>query len=275
MVDRSNPLALTGGNPGLRESYTNNLSVRYSEADPLHSKSRFAFVNLSRTTRPVSNATFTAPRDTVIDGIALARGAQLTLPENLDDPSWNANAFGVYSRPATFLKSIVSLSGGGSFTQTPTRLGRGINVARNWALRSGAVFASNISQNFDFTLSYQGTYNISRNSLSTNTTGDYYSHTIGLRLNIVGPRGVVIRDEVSHSLQSGVGRTYGRNVLLWNTTLGKKLLKDNRGEFRVTLTDALDQDRAVSRSITESYVQDSRDETLGRYAQAVFTYTFH
>ena len=62
--------------------------------------------------------------------------------------------------------------------------------------------------------------------------------------------------------------------MLWNTTIGKKLLKGDKGELRLTATDALDQNRSVSRSITEAYVQDSRDRTLGRYVQAVFTYTF-
>ena len=50
--------------------------------------------------------------------------------------------------------------------------------------------------------------------------------------------------------------------------------KNDQGELRVTLTDALEQNRSVSRSVTESYVQDSRDRTLGRFVQAVFTYTF-
>ena len=73
---------------------------------------------------------------------------------------------------------------------------------------------------------------------------------------------------------SGVTNQYGQNVVLWNTTLGKKFLKDDRGELRVTATDVLRQDRSVGRSFTESYIQDSRDSTLGRFVQAVFTYTF-
>jgi len=273
VVNNSNPLALTSGNPDLRETYNNTLTLRLSEADPHNSKSRFVFANVTRTAHPISNATFTAPRDTTVDGIFLARGTQLTTPVNLD-VSWNANAFAAYSRPLKFLKSIISFNGGGSFTRTPTRINSGTNVGSNYVIRGGAVLASNISQNLDFTLSYQGTYNIARNTLSTNTTGDYYTHGLGLRFNaVVGP-GIVLRQELNQNLQSGVPSAYGQNVVLWNTTLGKKLLKNDRGELRVTATDVLEQDRSVSRSITETYVQDSRDRTLGRYMQAVFTFTF-
>ncbi len=273
VVDNSNPLSLTAGNPDLRQAYTHNVSLRLSEADALRGSSAFLFLNLSRTAHPISNSTFTAPRDTVLDGIALARGTQLTRPVNLD-AAWNASTNVVYSRPATILKSIASVNAGGSFNQTPTRLNAGTLVSRTYALRYGAVLASNISSSFDFTLSYQGSYNLARNALSTRNDGDYYAHTLGLRLSALAKSGIVIREEVAHNLQSGVATPYGQHVLLWNTTLGKKFLRNESGELRVTATDLLQQDQSVGRSLTESYVQDSRDRTLGRFVQAVFTYTF-
>ena len=273
VVNNSNPLSLTTGNPDLRPTYNHSLSLRISEADPVHSKSRFVFLNVIRTSHAIGNATFTAPGDTTIDGVFLARGVQLTHPVNLVD-SWNANAFGVYSRPASVLKSIVSVNGGLSFSRTPSQLGDVLNVGRTWALRGGVVLSSNISPNLDFTVSYWGTWNLARNTLSAVNRGDYYTHSAGLRLNsVVGP-GIVVRQELTHNLQSGVPSAYGQDVVLWNTTVGKKVLNDDRGEIRLTATDVLDENRAVSRSITESYVQDSRDRTLSRYLQAVFTYTF-
>jgi hypothetical protein len=274
VVDNSNPLALSAGNPDLHPTYTHNLSLRLSEADPFRSKSRFLFLNVSRTSQPISNATFTAPADTVVAGIPLSRGTQLTRPVNLDDASWNANAFAVYSRPLKFIKSIASLNGGASFNQTPTLGNAGTNISKTVAARYGLVLASNISQNLDFTVSYQGNYNIARNSLTTTNSRDYYSHTLSLRLNAVAAHGVVVREEVSHNLQNGVSDQYGQNEVLWNTTVGKKFLKNDTGELRLTATDVLQQDRSVGRSFTESYVQDSRDRTLGRFVQAVFTYTF-
>jgi hypothetical protein len=273
VVNNSNPLSLSSGNPDLRPTYNHSISLRYSEAEPLQSKSKFVFLNVSRTSHPIANAVFTAPTDTVLDGVALAPGVQLTRPVNLDE-SWNANLFGVYSRPLTKLKSILSLNGGGSLTRTPALINYVRNVGSNYALRSGIVLSSNISPNLDFTVSYWGTYNLSRNTLSAINRGDYFTHNAGLRLNmIVGP-GVVLRQEVNHNLQSKVPSAYGQDVVLWNTTIGKKLLKDDRGEIRLTTTDVLEQNRSVSRSITESYIQDSRDRTLSRFVQAVFTYTF-
>lgn len=273
VVNNSNPLSLSTGNPDLRPTYSHSLSLRVSEADPAKSKSRFAFLNVTRTAHPFANSTFTAPTDTTMDGVFLARGTQLTKPVNLDE-SWSANLFAVYSRPTKFLKSILSLNGGGSLNRTPTETNGAQSVGSTYAVRSGVVLSSNISQNLDFTVSYWGTYNISRNNRSSNDSGDYFTHSAGLRLNsVIGP-GIVVRQELNHNLQTGVPSAYGQNLVLWNATIGKKFLKDQRGEVRVTATDALEQNRSVSRSFTETYIQDSRDRTLGRFVQAVFTYTF-
>ncbi len=273
VVNNSNPLSLSIGNPDLRQTFNNTLTLRVSEADPMKSKSRFLFANLTRTSDPVANSTYTALTDTVVDGVPLARGTQLSKLVNLDE-SWNANAYAAYSFPLKRLKSILSFNGGGSYSRTPSRSNNRTNVSSTYAVRSGGVLSSNISPNLDFTVSYQGTYNISRNPLSTSRSSDYYTHRAGLRLNVVMGPGIVFRQELNHNMQSGATASYRQNVLLWNSTLGKKLLKGDKGELRITATDVLEQDRSVNRSFTETYVQDSRDRTLGRYVQAVFTYTF-
>jgi hypothetical protein len=273
VVDNSNPLSLSAGNPTLSETYTNNFSLRLSEADPMKSKSRFVFANLLRTSNPISNYTFTAPVDTVVSGVLLARGTQLTRPVNLD-VSWAANVFAAYSRPAKWLKSIVTLNGGGSFTESPTRLNVGINRNRTTTVRFGTTVASNISPNLDFTVSYQGNYNMSRNTLTANTTADYYAHNLGLRLNAIVKPKIVVRQEVTNNFQNNQSQVFGANQVMWNTTFGRKFQKDDKGELRFTVTDVLHQERSVGRSITDTYVQDSRDLALGTFMQLVYTYTF-
>ena len=187
VVNNSNPLSLSTGNPSLRPNYSNTLSIRVSEADPAKSRSKFLFANVTRTANPIANATVTAATDTTVDGVFLARGTQLTKPVNLDE-SWNANLFGVYSRPTPFLKSILSLNAGGSFSRTPTQINASTNLGSSYSIRSGVVLSSNISPNLDFTVSYWGTYNMSRSTLTTNNSGDYFAHSAGLRLNaVVGP----------------------------------------------------------------------------------------
>jgi Outer membrane protein beta-barrel family/Carboxypeptidase regulatory-like domain len=273
VVDNTNPLSLSTGNPDLSQSYSHTLSLRLSEANPAKSTSRFLFGNITRTSQPIANATFFAPADTTLDGIFVPRGGQLTRPENLDE-SWNGSVFGVYARPVVKLKSNLSLSAGVTHTRTPTRVNSGINVGRTTTVRPGLNLSSNISPQLDFTLSYQGAMNYARNAATDDDTGDYYSHALSLQLNVVVGPGIVVRQDLVHNLQGNTAPVYGEDALMWNWTIGKKFLKDQRGELRVTTTDALENERSVNRSITETFVQDTRDRVLGRFVQAVFTYSW-
>lgn len=273
VVNNSNPLSLTTGNPDLRPTYNHSLSVRLSDAEPAKSRSKFLFMNLTRTAHPIVNSTFTSPVDSTVGGVFLARGTQLTRPLNLDE-SWNGNLFAVYSRPIQQWKSVLSLNGGGSFSRTPTRVNSLDGRNTTSSIRTGIVVSSNISANLDFQVSYWSTFNYSRNPLVPSNDGDYFTHNAGLRLNAVVAHGFVLRQELNHNLQTGASAGYGQDIVLWNTSVGKKFLADQKGEVRLTVTDALQQNQSLSRSITETYVQDSRDLTLSRYVQAVFTYTF-
>jgi hypothetical protein len=273
VVNNSNPLALSTGNPFLRPTYSHTLSLRASAADPARSRSRFAFLNLTRTSDPIVTSYITAPGDTVLEGVTLARGTQLSRPVNLDE-SWSANLFGVMSRPASLLKSNLSVNGGLTWTRNPT-LNQGVTGRTdNWSIRSGATLASNISQNLDFTVSYQGRYNMARRTRTTGGTGDYFTHNASLRLNAtVGP-GITIRQEMTHTLQTQASDAFDPDNLLWTSSLGKRFGKDGRGDFRITATDVLEQERSAGRSITETYIEDTRDRVLGRYLQAVLSYSF-
>lgn len=273
VVDNSNPLVLTTGNPALKQSYNHTFVGRYSTTDPVHSRSFFVFLSVQRTSRSIANASFTAPRDTVLPaGVVLRQGTQLVTPVNLDG-SWSASSFATYSRPVGLLKSVLNLNTGVTYTRTPGLVNGSENAAATYALSQGVVLASNISEALDFTLAYTGTYNVVRNTLSTTANGDYYTHVASLKWNLISWKGLVMRHEVSNTLSSGVAGGYAQDVVLWNTSVGEKFLKDRRGDLRLSWADLLNQNRSTSRSVTESYIQDSRNQALPKYVMLTFTYT--
>ena len=61
--------------------------------------------------------------------------------------------------------------------------------------------------------------------------------------------------------------------MIWNVGLGKKFFSDQRGEVRLTANDILNQNKSVSRTITDSYVQDTQTQVLSRYFMLTCTYT--
>ena len=142
-----------------------------------------------------------------------------------------------------------------------------------FALSQSVVVASNISPALDFTVSYTGAYNMAQATSRTIGNSNFYTQEAGLRLNMISPRGSVLRQEISHTLLNGAPGQYGMDVLLWNTSVGQKLFQ-NRVDLRFTAVDVLAQNRSASRTVTEAYVQDARNLTLPRHIMVTATYTW-
>jgi hypothetical protein len=273
VVDNSNVLLLTTGNPDLKQSFSNSLFTRLSLTNAGDARSLFIFFTLVHTDDYIGNSTITAGSDTsVTRGIRLDRGTQLTYPVNLDG-YWNARSFLTYSIPIGIISSNVNFNTEFTYTRTPSLINAGLNLANSYVYGGGATIASNISENVDFTLSYMGNYTLSKNSLEPNEDTHYFNHTAGMKLNLMFWDGMVFRNEMNHILYTGLSSDYNQNYLLWNISLGKKFLSGQKGDIRLTVTDVLNQNKSVNRSITETYVEDTQNEVLGRYVMLTATYT--
>ncbi len=214
----------------------------------------------------------TATADTVVQsGILLPRGTQLVLPVNLSS-AWTASTFATYSRPARLLGSILNLSAGLSYARTPGLIGATESEASTYVLSDGVVLASNVSENLDFTVSYDGAYNIARNPLNASTNGDYYTHSLAIKLNVVTWDGFTMRHDVSNAVTNAVAGSIAQDIVLWNASVGKKVFANQRGELRLTGSDVLDQNRSSTRTVTPTYVQDVNNQTLKPYVMLMLTY---
>ena len=273
VVDNSNPLLLTTGNPNLAQSYSQSLLARYNLTTPGRAESMFLFVTASYTQHYIANATIIPSRDTVLaNGISLAQGTQLSYPVNLNG-YWNARSFFTYGFPFDLISSALNLNAGISYARTPGMVNSIQNVSTTIGPSGGFVIGSNISQYVDFTISYMGNYNFALNTLQSTTSGNYYSHTASVKWYWEFWRGIVLNNQVSNALTSGLAQEYNQNIVLWNVSLTKKFLADNRGELSVAVNDVLGQNKSVNRSVTSSYIDDTQNEVLTRFVMVTFTYT--
>jgi len=273
IINNTNPLMLTTGNPNLGQSLSQTLATRYSVTNVDNARSLFLLVSLGYTEKYIANTTLTAARDTLLaGGILMNRGTQLIYPVNLDN-RWNVNTFLTYSLFADFLKSNLTSNSGVTYAQTPGLIGTNLNLAKNYGLSQGAVLSSNISREVDYTVSYTGNYIIARNSFEADLNSSYYYHTASMKLNLIFWDGIVFRNEMSNVLYSGLSGGYDKNTLIWNVNLGKKFFANQRGDLTFAAVDLLNQNKSVNRTVTDSYIEDTQNNVLGRYYMLTFTYT--
>jgi 5-hydroxyisourate hydrolase-like protein (transthyretin family) len=272
VIDNTNPQFLTAGNPNLNQQFSHFLVTRYNTTNTQKATSLFAVVSLNVTDDYITNSTFVAPRDTLLqEGVTLFRGAQLSQPTNLDG-YWNIRSFLNYGMPVKFIKSNLNLNAGFSYTVNPGLINNSLNEANTYNVSGGAVVSSNISQNLDFTLSYNGTYNIVQNTLQPQLDNNYFNHNSSFRINWLPWKWLVLNSDLTHTLFAGLGEDFDQSFLLWNAAIGYRFLKNNAGEIRLNAFDLMGQNNSVSRNVTETFVEDNITQVLRRYFLLTFTY---
>ncbi len=263
LVDNSNPLLLRTGNPDLRQDYTHSVNLRYGNTKP-SGRSFFVFANFSAINNYIGNNTFTATRDTTIGNVLLQRGSQLTRPVNIDG-AWNARSFANYSFPLKKLKTNFNLNGGVTINHLPGIINGVKNIADNYGFSGGTTLSSNISENLDFTVAFNGTYSLVNNSLPGRANYNYYNQRVLLKLNYICLSRFVLNTDFTNTLYSGLGAGFDQKYNLWNASLGYKFLADKSLQLDAYVFDILKQNNSITRTITDSYIEDSQTTLLQRF----------
>ena len=272
VVNNNNPLFFTTGNPELGQQFTNTLSARYTFTNTSKGQSFFANVYLQQTNDYVANATFIAFSDSLINNsVVLYKGAQLTKPVNLDG-FVSLRSFLTYAMPLKFIKSNINLNGGFTWSKIPGIVNYANSLTNNYTYSGGAVVSSNISEYIDFNLSYSINYSRANNSIQLQTSNNYTMQSAGAQVNLISKNGWFIQNDLNNVSYSGLSAGFNQSYWLWNAGIGKKFLKRQAAELKLSVFDLLKQNRSINRTITESFIEDVQNQVLTQYFMLTFAY---
>ena len=272
VYNTNNPLSVSTGNPNLKQSYNNTLSARYTYTNTKNSTSFFLNAFVLQNNNYITNATTVRLTDTVLTPtFTLSKGGQLTRPVNLDGYA-SYRTLATYSFPLKTVKTNISINGGFNYVRQPGLVNDNKNKSDNYQYSSGLVLASNVSEYVDFTVSYTPTYNVVKNTLQPTQNQNYYSGAASVSLNLLSKKGWVFHSDVINQTYSGLSAGYSQPYTLWNASAGKKFLKNERGDLRLSVFDILKQNRSIVRTIDGFNTQDVRTNVLQRYGMLTFTY---
>ena len=163
---------------------------------------------------------------------------------------------------------------GVNYSNSPSQINRAINESKNSSFKGGIVLASNISDKVDFTVSSRTGFTSVKNTISSNSDSDYITQSTRVKFNWIIGKSLVFRTNLNHQLYNGLSDDFNQNYWLWNMSIGKKVFKNKLGEIAISAFDLLNQNRSISRNITEVYIEDVQTTTLTRYIMLNFTYNF-
>lgn len=272
VVDNSNPLQLSTGNPGLVQAFQHNVFARYQATSTEKNTTLFAMIGGGVTNDYIGTATWLPGSNTpLFDSLDVTPGAQIRQPVNLEGFR-NIRSFLNYGFPLKKIKSNLSFNLGWVYARTPGQVNGAKNLSDNNSYSAGVTLASNISTKLDFNLSLRPSWNTATNSIQTASNTEYFNLNSSARLNWIIFEGFVLRSDVTHQYYNGLSEGFDQNYWLWNIAIGKKLFKNERGELALAVNDVLKQNRSISRNVTETYIEDTWTNALQRFVMLSFTY---
>jgi len=270
VVNQSNPLRVSSGNPELKQSFTHFMAARYVFTNTQKGQSLFANLFMQMAQDYISNATFSPIADSTIQqGIVLKANTQFVKPVNLDGYR-TLRSFLTYSMPVKFIKSNINLNTGFTYSRLPGLVNNLETVTNNYVYNAGVVVASNISEYIDFNVSYNINFNNAKSSVQE-SVNKFTNQAAAVQLNLLTKSGWFLMNDVSN--QSYTGDGINENYTLWNAGIGKKFLKNRAGELKLSVFDLLKQNQSIYRTVSENYIEDSQSRVLQQYFMLTFTYS--
>ncbi|MDR0415601.1 MAG: outer membrane beta-barrel protein [Prevotellaceae bacterium] len=278
VLDNTDPLSISSGDPNLLQTFSNNLFARYNRTSIESGLTFFSTLGFRNIDNNISDNLIInhSSRDTIVfspigDTVLLNPGAQFSSPVNVNG-NWRTWAQVNVGLPIALIKSNLNLSLRGEYSNAPGFVNGEKNVAKTYSVNQGVVLSSNISEKLDFTLSYNLTYNDTKNTLQSRKDNAYFRQVASWRVYAEFWKGIAPQLVANYSLYSGLSESYNQEYLRIDASLGKKFLKNNQGELRLTVYDLLNQNKNVNRSITPNYIEDATSNVLTRYFLVTFIY---
>lgn len=259
--DISDRLNIKEGNPDLKQEYTHNIQINYAGVNPFKNKNIFAFFNLNRTDNKIVNA------DTLF-----GNGVKKTKPVNVNGV-YNLSGDINVGLPARFLKGSVRIGSNVSYNGGRQFINGESNRINTFSAGPTLGIDMSPTDKIDWSISAGMNYNNTKYSLQPVFNTTYFSQLYEAEFNWQLPKGFYFSTDFGYTINNQRASGFNTQVPLWNASVSRQFLRFNRGELKLRVNDILNRNIGISRSSNQNYIEDSRVNTLRRFALLTFTYS--
>lgn len=268
----TNAQDISSGNPDLVPSYNHRVNFYYTHSNVEKGRTFMWSLYMNAVTDYITS-------DISYNGSVAIPGVsddyhylQYSRPVNMSG-YWYFSTRMNYGFPIGFLKSNFNVSAGINYSLSPSRINGERNETQNIGYSFNTMLGSNISENVDFTLSWDGTYNLAQNSIKNDGRKNrYFNHSANANMKFVLPLGFTITASAAYTQYLGFTDNYNDDYIFCNLFIGKKLFKNKRGEVLLGVNDLFNQNSAFSRNVGSGWTQNVTNSVIGRYYMLQFTY---
>lgn len=278
IYDVSNAQYITHGNGNLDASYNHRINFHYVRSNIEKGRTFMWMFSGQITQNYIGQSVIFNPTKEDLKNFQIFdiegdyKPLQLTTYENMNGSS-SLRTHLSYGFPINPIKCNLNIMAGVSWTRTPSMINDELNITSNMGYDAMLSLGSNISENIDFTLQWNGAYNDARQSLAMRgNRNKYFNHSASGTLKWVFWKGFTLTAAVNYNQYIGFTNDYNEDYLICNIYLGKKLFKNQQGEVLVGVNDLLNENAAFARTVGSGYTQNSWNSVIGRYFTVQFNY---
>ena len=274
ILNNSNPIQLSIGNPALNQSISHRVFFRYQKTDAEKANLFYANVGLTYTNNYIGTALYLPGSEApILSQLDVPRSAQLSQSVNLDG-YWSSNGYITYGLPLSKLRSNLNLSLNGAYIRRPGLINEEYNYSNNTNAGFGLGLSSNFSDQLDFNLSSKTSYNWVVNTIQEQLDANFINQSTSFKFAWVLKERLITRSNITHQYYNGLSDNLNQSFFLWSASIGLKMLKDQQGELAIEVFDILNQNQAIVRNVTEVYYEDVQSNVLQQFFMLSFTYNF-
>ena len=275
IYDDSNSLRITTGNPGLKPSFTQNLSGFFNGYIQNHMRSIMSFVNFSTTKNSISQKVTYNEKT----------GGQITRPENING-NWNVMIGSMYNQSIDtigvwFVNTFTNLSYSNhvGYVSLDKKADSQKNTTRDITVgeRLSLSFRPTIGLwSTEFEIDGSGTYNHARNKLQKQGNLDTWEFSYGGSVNVTAPWGTSLSMDMHNRSRRGfTDNSMNTNELIWNAQVSQGFLRGRSLTISLQLYDILHNQSNFSRMISAMSSTDTWYNSINSYAMVHVVYRFN
>jgi hypothetical protein len=262
--DNTNTQTIVLGNPNLKPSFTNNLSIFYNNFDFKSYRQLFFGAFLNQSFNAFAN------NQTLITNTADPNYGKIAQSFVNVDGNYSANVFGNVSQPIIKgNKLTLQVDFRGNFDKSTNFTNSLENVTKTYGITNGYKLVSNLDK-LDLIAGVSG--NWSHGSYTIGNETNFYTLAPNIDISYVFPENIRLQTDLTYNQVTGRGAGFNTKYTLVNAYISRQFFK-NRGTFKVSVNDLFNENTGVSRSAGNNTITDTNFNVLKRYYKFSFTYS--
>ncbi|NEV94882.1 TonB-dependent receptor [Psychroflexus sp. YR1-1] len=261
---QTDPLNIIEGNPNLKPSFNQNVSLNYNNFD-FKSRSGYGFyMSYNYTSDQVVQVTETNEdllRTTTYDNISGAQNANINFYYSKQIKAVNKDTYRLRGNLSGQYGKNLGFTNGQQFESENYVVSPYLGVT----YEKDQVITLNPGFGLD--------YNLRNFNINSNRNEEFTNLNFSLEATTYWPKNVVFGNDITYFKYGNVAADFRSTSLQWNMSLGYQFLKDN-ATLKFKVYDLLDENIGTRRQTGDDFVQDTDQLILERYFMLSFTYKF-